>query len=44
MIEQQQKLELTYKNQVAKYQAEYNSIVSKKGANSEQAQAMKKNA
>ena len=42
MIEQQQKLELTYKNQVAKYQAEYNSIVSKKGANSEQAQAMKK--
>ena len=42
MIEQQQKLELTYKNQVAKYQAEYNSIVGKAGVNSDQAKAMKK--
>ena len=42
MIEQQQKLELTYKNQVAKYQAEYNSASKKYGASSKQAIEMQK--
>lgn len=42
MIEQQQKLELTYKNQVAKYQSEYNSASNKYGASSKQAIEMQK--
>lgn len=42
MIEQQQKLELTYKNQVAKYQAEYNSASEKYGESSKQAIEMHK--
>lgn len=42
MIEQQQKLELTYKNQVAKYQAEYNKASKKYGASSKQAIEMQK--
>lgn len=42
MIEQQQKLELTYKNQVAKYQSEYNNVSKRHGASSKQAIAMQK--
>lgn len=42
MIEQQQKLELTYKNQVAKYQAEYDDASKKYGTSSKQAIEMQK--
>ena len=42
MIEQQQKLELTYKNQVAKYQSEYDNASKKYGASSKQATEMQK--
>lgn len=42
IAEQQQKLEKTYANQVAKYQSEYNSAVKKYGGASKQAVEMQK--